>query len=72
MLERLDFNMKRQYYFSYGETLYAGSLRRRLARRFYEAFPHFKENQTAFAVKTKTSQLKLAIPETVHPTLREL
>jgi len=34
MLERLDFNMKRQYYFSYGETLYAGSLRRRLARWF--------------------------------------
>jgi 2-polyprenyl-3-methyl-5-hydroxy-6-metoxy-1,4-benzoquinol methylase len=72
MLEPLGFGIEKQYFFSYGEVTEAGSLRRKLARSFYKAFPGLKENQTTLAVKNKRTDVRFSIPSTVHPTLREL
>jgi SAM-dependent methyltransferase len=72
LLEPLGFEIEKQYFFSYGEAMEARTLRHKLARRFYRAFPWLKENQTTLAVKRKRTNLCFAIPSTVHPTLREL
>lgn len=72
MLERLGFRVAKHYYFSFGETLPSNSLRRRLGKILYRTFPSLKENQTALAIRDRRTELKLVIPSTVHPTLREL
>lgn len=72
MLERMGFDIAKQYYFSLGETQPAKSPKKRLARLFYKTFPQFKENQTTLAVKRTDTPLSFRIPATVHPTLREL
>ncbi|MEL6792854.1 MAG: class I SAM-dependent methyltransferase [Pseudomonadota bacterium] len=76
MLERMGFDIAKQYYFSLGECQAAAGaavgLRKKLARAFYKNFPQFKENQTTLAVKRVDTPLRFRIPATVHPTLREL
>lgn len=72
MLTRLGFGIVRQYYFSLGECQKAKSLRKRLGRSFYKAFPQFKENQTTLAVKERRTDIEFSIPRTVHSTLCKL
>jgi 2-polyprenyl-3-methyl-5-hydroxy-6-metoxy-1,4-benzoquinol methylase len=72
MLLPLGYGIKRQYFFSLGETLEATSPRRRLAQLFYRLFPSLKENQTTLAIKERRTELRFDIPKTVHPTLGSL
>lgn len=72
MLERLGYRIKKQYYFSLGETLDSSTIRRRAARIFYENLPWLKENHTTLAIKERDVDFKFRIPRTVHRTLREL
>jgi hypothetical protein len=72
LLVPLGFRLEKHYYFSYGETIPGGSLRKRLGRLFYRTFPMLKENQTALAVRDKRTTLEFAIPSTVHSELRSL
>ncbi len=72
LLEPMGFRLQEHYYFSIGETVQDGSLRKRLGRLFYRTFPTLKENQTALAIRETRTARKLTIPSTVHAELREL
>ena len=72
ILERLGYRIEKQYYFSLGETLPSSTLRRRIARKFYQSFPAFKENQTTIAIKEKRTDLRFRVPSTVHKSIREI
>ena len=72
MLEPLGFRLEDHYFFSIGETVKGGGLRRKLGRLFYRTFPSFKENQTAIAIREKRTPITFTIPSTVHAELREL
>ena len=72
LLEPLGFRLQSHYYFSYGETVPGGSVRKRLGKLFYRIFPSLKENQTAVAIRERRTALSFAIPSTVHAELRSL
>lgn len=72
MLEQLGFRLQDHYYFSYGETIPGGSLKKRLGKLFYRTFPTFKENQTALAIRERRTDIRFDIPSTVHKELRAL
>lgn len=72
LLQGVDFDILRQYYFSLGECQPVTSLRRFLARRVYEAFPSLKENQTTMAIRARRCDLPLRIPDTVHSGIDRL
>lgn len=68
----LGFHTQRQYYFSLGETLRDGGVRKILGRLFYRLFPTLKENQTHLLIKSERTKMTFHIPSTVHKTLRRL
>ena len=72
LLVPLGFQLREHYYYSYGETIPGGSLRKRLGKLFYRTFPMLKENQTAIAFRDTRTTLEFTIPSTVHPELRSI
>ncbi len=72
ILEPLGFTIAEQYYFSFGETQPSRTLRKKLARRFFETFPALKENQTTIAIRDQRTATAFRIPATVHRTLRTI
>ena len=72
LLEPLGFRLQNHYYFSYGETIPGGSVRRRMGKLFYRLFPALKENQTALAIRERRTPLTFTIPTTVHPDMGSL
>ncbi len=72
MLERMGYEIERQYFFSLGETLTRRALRNRLSRLMYRWIPSLKENQTTLAIKRRRTDVLFRIPRTVHPALKTL
>lgn len=72
MLEQLGYRIADQYFFSVGDSRPPRSMKGRVFRLFLKRWPQFKENQTTIAVREKRTELVFDIPQTVHPTLRQL
>ena len=72
MLEPLGYRIADQYYFSIGDSQPSRSIKGRMFRLFLKRWPQFKENQTTIAVREKRTAMVFDIPQTVHPTLRQL
>lgn len=72
MLERMGYEIERQYFFCKSETLPGRGLRQQLGRLFYRTFPSLKENQTTLAIRRRRSDIVFRIPDTVHRTLETL
>jgi len=72
LLEPLGYRIIDQYFFSIGDSQPSRSTLGRLFRLFLKRWPQFKENQTTIAVREKRTDLVFDIPQTVHPTLRQL
>ena len=74
MLTRLGYTIgyKSHYYFSIVDVKKNITLRNRLTKLVFAIFPSFKENQTTLAIRSKRTDIKFAIPNTVHPTIESL
>lgn len=72
MLEPLGYRIADQYYFSIGDSQPSRSMKGRVFRLFLKRWPQFKENQTTIAVRERRTEMVFDIPQTVHPTLRQL
>jgi 2-polyprenyl-3-methyl-5-hydroxy-6-metoxy-1,4-benzoquinol methylase len=72
LLEPLGYRIVDQYYFSIGDSQPSRSMLGRVFRLFLRRWPQFKENQTTIAVREKRTDMVFDIPQTVHPTLRQL
>ncbi len=69
MLQRMGYEILRHYYFSVVDEMRNPSLKNRLTRLVFKAFPAWKENQTALAIRKFRTEMTFCIPKTVHPAL---
>ncbi len=69
MLESMGYKINRQYYFSIVDESKNPTLKNRLTKFIFRAFPSFKENQTTLAIRQKRTEHKFVIPDTVHEKL---
>jgi hypothetical protein len=68
MLQRMGYELSRQYYFSVVDDKKNPTPRNRLTRLVFSIIPSWKENQTTLAVRKTRTALAFCIPKTVHPT----
>ncbi len=72
ILERLGYEIERQYYFSKVDTLRNPTAKNRLTKLVFRLVPSFKENQTTLALRRSRTKQVFHIPNTVHEGLEVL